>query len=126
MGFQHDVSYYDLLDIASDASPQEVREAYIRSKATYARDNLALYSLVNTEEREEALKKIEEAYFILSHPEKRKQYDQRFGFIQPMENPFTTGGDSNHEPIDSEPFPNNVISIDRVPPMESTFNSDSL
>lgn len=110
-------SLYEILDINSNASPQDVREAYYRTKATYSRSNVALYSLVNSEEREEILKKIEEAYNILSSPEKRKEYDSHFGII----------GANDH--LDYQPEQvreNNIVSIDRVPPMESGGIGDDM
>lgn len=109
-------SYYDILDISSDASPQEVRDAYIRIKATYNRDSVALYSMVDTEERESTLNTIEEAYAVLSNPEKRRVYDQNFGFLNNAENPFAREEDKAP--------PSNVISIDRVPPMENLPEGD--
>src|SRR4051812_24037021 len=74
-------TYYDILDLRPDASPQEVREAYLRTKSTYNKDSVALYTLVSTEEREEMLRRIEEAYEILSNAEKRRDYDRNHGLI---------------------------------------------
>jgi len=114
MSFNDDSSYYDILDITSDSSAQEVREAYIRSKATFHRDSAAMYSILSKEDREDALRKIEEAYQVLSHPEKRKEYDKSHGVL--FEPP-------PHSPVD---FPDNVVSIDRVPPMENLPDGDQL
>jgi len=72
-------TYYDTLELTSDASPQEIRSAYLRLKAAYGKDSLALYSLVTSDDTETTLKQIEEAYLILSHPEKRRAYDQAQG-----------------------------------------------
>jgi curved DNA-binding protein CbpA len=104
-------TYYDILDIKPDASPQEVREAYVRVKATYNRDSVALYTIVTADEREEALKQIEEAYHVLSDPNKRRNYDERHGLIDSPDNPFQA------KPM--TPPPATVVSIDRIPPMES-------
>jgi len=105
-------TYYDVLDISPDASIQEVRDAYLRIKSTYNRDSLVLYSLVTPEEREETLKKIETAYAMLSDREKRKNYDENHGIMGDIDNPFAHQG--------SDPRGKNVVSIDRVPPMESS------
>lgn len=105
------LTFYDILDITSDASPQEVRAAYVRSKATYAKDSVALYTLITPEEREDALQKIEEAYHILSDPERRRAYDENYGSAHTLENPFAPSS-----------LPPNVISIDR----SSLSNSESL
>src|SRR4051812_26547550 len=108
MPLNDNLTHYDILDIPSDASPHEVREAYIRIKATYNRDSIALYSLISQEEREETLKNIEEAFQILSNPEKRRQYDENYGLLSAVENPFAGRTE--------EKLPRNVVSIDRVPP----------
>jgi curved DNA-binding protein CbpA len=108
---------YDLLDIDSDASPQEIRDAYLRTKTTYNRDNLVLYTLVSPDEREDALKKIEEAYLVLSDPDKRRAYDQNHRLFQSYDNPFA-GSDQKGEA--------KVISIDRVPPMENVLDGENL
>ena len=38
---------YEVLDLTPDASAQEVREAYLRTKAAYGKDSVALYSLIS-------------------------------------------------------------------------------
>lgn len=72
---------YDILDISSDASPEEIREAYLRAKSTYTKDNVALYSLISPAEREETLKRIEDSHTILSDPEQRRRYDSSHGLL---------------------------------------------
>jgi curved DNA-binding protein CbpA len=114
----NNITFYDILDISPDASPQEVREAYIRTKSTYNRDNVALYTLISPEEREETLKQLEEAYQVLSDPQKRRDYDQNFGLLASSDNPFL----GKEEQTD---LPSNVISIDRVPPMEAIADGES-
>jgi curved DNA-binding protein CbpA len=103
-------TYYDILDLKPDASPQEVREAYLRTKSTYNKDSVALYTLVSTEEREEILAKIEQAYEILSSADKRRDYDRNHGLIAAEEPPVTSS---------RPPAGKKIISIDRVPPMDS-------
>jgi curved DNA-binding protein CbpA len=112
------VTFYEILDISPDANPQELRDAYLRVKSTYSRDNVALYTLISTEERELALRQIEEAYLVLSDPMKRSLYDQNHGLRVTPENPFS--------PPDQTQSNNKVVSIDRVPPMETGGDSDSM
>jgi len=69
------LSYYDILELTADATPQEIRSAYLRLKSSYSKDNVANYSVYTREETDELLLKIEEAYLILSNPERRKAYD---------------------------------------------------
>jgi DnaJ-class molecular chaperone len=68
-------SYYDVLELTTDATPQEIRSAYLRLKASYSKDNIANYSIYSREETEQMLQKIEEAYLILANPERRRAYD---------------------------------------------------
>ncbi len=82
-------TYYDLLELTAGASPQEIRSAYLRLKAAYSKDSVALYSLIDKEEMSQMSNRIEEAYLILSHPDKRRAYDQAQGLIPPIEDdPF--------------------------------------
>lgn len=118
MGFTEEKqNYYELLEIGPDATPQEIRTAYLRTKAAYKKDSPALYTLIDESETEALLQKLEEAYQILSHPDRRREYDRSHGFI---------GIDMD----DSQPAPEDrakIVSIDRVPPMEdSRGNADPL
>ncbi len=82
-------TFYDILEVGSDSSPQEIREAYLRLKSAYNKDSPALYSLMSREETEQTLREIESAYIILSNPERRKEYDHRHGLIEDSD-PFIT------------------------------------
>jgi curved DNA-binding protein CbpA len=72
-------SLYELLDVSPQATRLQIREAYIRLKATYASGSQALYSLVSDEEARETLEKIEEAYRVLDDEMLRKDYDDSLG-----------------------------------------------
>jgi hypothetical protein len=117
MELDQDGSLYEVLDIKPDASPQEVREAYLRAKAAYGKDSIALYTLISADEREEMLTRIEEAYDVLSSTDRRKEYDRRHGLL-----------DFDEEANTPARVPHNqkIISIDRVPPMESSRDSESM
>ncbi|MBI3535892.1 MAG: helix-turn-helix domain-containing protein, partial [Deltaproteobacteria bacterium] len=65
----------DILEISPTASHHELRATYLRLKTAYQQESLASYALLEASETENALKKIEEAYELLSQPEKRKEYD---------------------------------------------------
>lgn len=73
-------NYYEVLDINSNANPQEIENAYIRARNAYSGDSVALYSLMSKSECDDILNQIEEAYAILGFPEKRKEYDRLRGF----------------------------------------------
>jgi len=107
MIFGSDQTYYDLLEVSSDASAQEIKNSYLRIKAAYRKDNLALYSLHEASESADILERIEEAYEILHDSEKRRDYDARHAFTAPIER-------------------DEIVSIDRVPPMETSDESDLL
>ncbi len=76
-------NYYDVLDIKPDATLNDVRQAYFRTKQAYSKDSAALYSLFDEAQTRQVLDRIEQAYLVLSNPEKRKEYDKVHGFLSP-------------------------------------------
>jgi len=74
------LSLYDILELTPDATPQEIRSAYLRLKSAYGKDNIAHYSVFSREETEQMLQNVENAYLMLSNPEKRRAYDESQGF----------------------------------------------
>ena len=71
-----DLNFYELLEVASDASPFEVHQAYKEMYQLYHDDSLASYSFFTKEEREEILAKLDEAYSTLMDEKSRTRYDQ--------------------------------------------------
>lgn len=63
--------YYQILGVDKKASQQEIKKVYRKLARQYHPDTNP-----NNKEAEERFKKINEAYEVLSDPEKRKQYDQ--------------------------------------------------
>ncbi len=80
-------NYYDILEAPTNATPEEIHEGYNRTRNAYSQDSIALYSLMSHEECEQMLKLVDEAYVILSDPNKRLQYDKARG-ITLSYNPF--------------------------------------
>jgi curved DNA-binding protein CbpA len=117
MLLNENTSYYELLEVPPDASPQELRAAYLRAKAAYKKDSVALYTLMSPNETEEILRRIEEAYEVLSVPERRRAYDRNHGHLTIDEEAMRIPMPSRHHKI---------ISIDRVPPMENSANDADL
>ena len=76
MNRQDEKNYYEILEIPTDASSEEVYNGYIKAKNTYSHDSIALYSLLTKEECDKFLGLVEEAYSILSDPDKRVQYNK--------------------------------------------------
>lgn len=68
--------YYKILDIDKQATQEEVKKAYRALVKKWHPDK----HLENKDKAETKFKEIQEAYEVLSNPEKRKLYD-RFGFI---------------------------------------------
>ena len=68
--------YYSVLDVPKTSSPEEIKKAYRRLARRYHPD-------VNHEsDAEERFKEINEAYEVLSDPQKRAMFD-RFGTVSP-------------------------------------------
>jgi curved DNA-binding protein CbpA len=74
------LNLYDTLELTPDATPQEIRSAYLRLRSAYGKDNIAHYSIFSREETESMLQNIENSYLVLSNPEKRRAYDEAQGF----------------------------------------------
>ena len=70
-------THYEVLELTADASPQEIQLAYHRVKQAFARNSGALYSLVSDEETQSLIRRIEEAFRVLSSPESRRRYDHQ-------------------------------------------------
>ncbi|MCD6505525.1 molecular chaperone DnaJ [Candidatus Poribacteria bacterium] len=78
--------YYEILGVSRDASQEEIKRAYRRLAMKYHPDKNP-----GDKEAEERFKEVNEAYEVLSDPEKRARYDQ-FGHAG-FRGPTGTGGD---------------------------------
>jgi DnaJ-class molecular chaperone len=78
-------TFYELLDVPTNAARLQIREAYIRIKHTYASGSQALYSLVSDDEAQQMMDRAEEAYRVLDDEMLRKEYDhpERSSFSYP-------------------------------------------
>lgn len=70
-------NYYQLLKVDPRASTAEIVTAYHVARNAFSKDSLAVYSLFSAEETEGLLKQLEEAYFTLSNPDRKRDYDRR-------------------------------------------------
>lgn len=110
-------NYYEVLEIETNANPNQIENAYIRSRNAYSGDSVALYSLMTKDECDNILGQIEEAYSVLGFPEKRREYDRLRGFNQGGVTPTNpekvhtvlTVEDRKHESIQYENFGSNLI-----------------
>ena len=69
-------TYYEVLEVAPDASAVEIQQAYEHAKETFQKDSVAVYSLFSEKEMEKIQAAIEEAYRVLMDETARKNYDQ--------------------------------------------------
>ena len=72
-----DQTHYAVLDIARDASAEEVARAYQIARATYEPGSNAAYSLLTDEESAEWLRRVDDAYAVLGDEQRRREYDAR-------------------------------------------------
>ncbi len=70
-------SYYEVLEVSPEATLQEIERAYRIAKATYQPNSLATYSLFSETESAEILRRVEDAYAVLSDARLRREYDAR-------------------------------------------------
>ena len=74
--------YYEVLGVPKDATEDQIRHAYKKLAVRWHPDK----NPDNKKQAEEKFKEISEAYSVLSHPKKKREYDnggfdfERFGF----------------------------------------------
>jgi flagellar biosynthesis protein FlhG len=74
-----EMTHYEVLEVGSDASPEELERAYRLARATYGEDSLAIYSVFNEEDSSALRERIELAYRILANSDQRRLYDASLG-----------------------------------------------
>ena len=84
--------YYGILGVSKDASDDDIKKAYRHLAKKWHPD----MNPDNRQEAESKFKDINEAYEVLSNPQKKKMYDQ-FGTADPQQAGF--GGDSGYGPF---------------------------
>ena len=76
-------NYYDLLEAPSEGTPQQIERAYRIARATYTPSSIATYSVFSADECASILRRIEEAYAVLSDARLRREYDARLRRADP-------------------------------------------
>jgi curved DNA-binding protein CbpA len=69
-------NYYELLEVAPDASYEQLARAYATIKRTFGNHSLGTYSLFDAGDRSELLARLDEAWNTLSDRERRARYDR--------------------------------------------------
>lgn len=69
-------NYYEFLEVAADATTEQIEEACRKAKDLYGGDSVAVYSLYTAEEKSELLNRLSDMRSTLTDPVKRKNYDE--------------------------------------------------
>jgi curved DNA-binding protein CbpA len=72
-----DQNFYETLEVSPDATLQEIERAYRIARATYHPTSAATYSVFSEEENSQILRRVEEAFSVLSEARLRREYDAR-------------------------------------------------
>lgn len=94
-------SHYDLLGLRPNASVQEIRRAYRDLSKLYHPDTTELESVIATRK----FQALNEAYAILSSPEKRLSYDYKIGYSRlSVMRPLSANAPSGSSPKSYDPM----------------------
>ncbi len=72
-----DETLYEVLEVPQDATPQQVERGYRIARETYQAGGAAVYSVLGEEESADVLRRVEEAFVVLSDGRLRRDYDAR-------------------------------------------------
>jgi curved DNA-binding protein CbpA len=76
-GILGELDYYQLLHLAPDAKPSEIKRAYHTTSRTFHPDSNRFQNPEIRQAIDEIAKRISEAYSILRNPRRRKAYDHQ-------------------------------------------------
>jgi flagellar biosynthesis protein FlhG len=68
---------YQVLEVGPDATPAQIERAYRIARETYQSGSAAVHSVLSEEESAEVLRRVEEAFVVLSDARLRRDYDAR-------------------------------------------------
>lgn len=87
-------TYYELLGVDRDSSQEEIKKAYHELALTYHPD------VNKTEKARDLMKLLNEAYEVLSDPEKRADYDSRLRLMR--QEPYVRKEQASHSESEAE------------------------
>lgn len=70
-------TFYELLELDPQGDELQLERAYRIARATYEPTSVATYSILSEQENAEILRRVEEAYAVLSDARNRREYDLR-------------------------------------------------
>ncbi len=83
-----DMTHYEVLELARDATHDEIERAYRMARGTFSEDSLAAYSVYEEAESAAIRERIELAYRVLTDADAKRGYDQQLGGMPPNELPI--------------------------------------
>src|SRR5215469_17326064 len=79
------ITWYDVLGVLPDATPDDIREAWQVRRAALQPDTLAGATPEVLSAAQRARQAVEEAWRVLADPAARESYDEDIGFARPGE-----------------------------------------
>ena len=110
-------NYYELIEAPLDGTPQQIERAYRIARSAYLPSSAATYSLYSSEDCAAILRRIEEAWAVLSDTRLRREYDARLGRAEPLT--LASVGSERAERIEA-PKPLEPVRERRSAPVPST------
>jgi len=93
-------SYYEILEVQPSVDPGALQRAYLIARSTYQPESAATYSIFDEEDATAILRRIEEAYSVLSDVQQRAEYDQRLSETARSEVPeLAPSGPAGPQPV---------------------------
>lgn len=77
-------TYYELLEVPTGASEDEIRAAFERAWELYAPDSVAIYALEDPGQADELRERLKRAKETLTDSDLRDEYDRSIGLIPPL------------------------------------------
>lgn len=100
-------TYYDVLKVDRKATMAEIVAAYHTARSAFSRDSVATYSLFSTEDTQQILARLDEAYHVLSNADRKRTYDERLK---------TDGDDATPAPGEKDLLSETAVMTASVPP----------